>query len=161
MALASLHALARIKSTRAAAFRGLDALTVDDTGRRNRVAPDRDARPPHQRSINPTPDPLIPPSVEVVLDRRARRKILRQRPPLTPRRCDIEDRVHDGPQINKARATEPLPSRHQARNQRPLRVRHVACVTKTLPPILRTGDFSPGHEILHRRFATTTESQTR
>src|SRR5215210_1989413 len=46
VALAAFHLLGHVKPTRAAAFRGLHALTVDDAGRGSCLAPDRLASPP-------------------------------------------------------------------------------------------------------------------
>src|SRR6266852_3616822 len=70
VAVASLDSLSGVKPTRAAAFRGLGALAIDDAGRRNDIAPQRRPGTPHQRQIDPTPDAPVAPVVEVVLNSR-------------------------------------------------------------------------------------------
>src|SRR5947209_19480983 len=83
MALAALHLLGHVKSTWAAAFRGLYALAVDDAGRRRRLAPDGLTRAPDETAIDAMPRPVVPPTVEVALHGRARRKFSPERPPLS------------------------------------------------------------------------------
>src|SRR5579859_833664 len=73
--LASFDALEHVKPARPATFCGLDALTIDDAGRRHSVASQRDAHPPHQGKIDPPPDALLAPEIEVVLDGGSRRKV--------------------------------------------------------------------------------------
>ena len=130
VALAPLDPLGGIKPTRAAAFRGLDALAVDDAGRGNGVASQRQTGAPHQREIDPPPDALIAPEIEVVLNGRARRKVLRQRAPLAAGRQDIEDRVHHHAQIDFARTPEPARRGQKKAEQQPFRIRRVACITQ-------------------------------
>src|SRR3989442_1361380 len=159
VALASVHPLGGIKPAWAATFRGLHALAVDDAGRGGAVAPGRPANAPHQNEIDPTPDARVAPAVEVVLDGRARRKILRQRAPLAAGRKNIEDRIQNVAQSNLARAPDPSRRRHQRCKHHPFLIRHVACIAQAITPILLAGDFSPNHVVPPRRLAITKEAQ--
>lgn len=106
MALAPLDPFGSVKPARAAAFRGLGALAIDDAGRRNGIASCRLAGAPHQHAIDPPPEALIAPKIEVVLNGRTRRKVLRQCPPLAAGRQNIEDRVHHRAQRHLARTPQ-------------------------------------------------------
>src|SRR6059058_246691 len=98
MALAALHLLGHVKSTWAAAFRGLYALAVDDAGRRRRLAPDGLTRAPDETAIDAMPSPVVPPTVEVALHGRARRKFSPERPPLTAGSKNVKNGIHYGSQ---------------------------------------------------------------
>src|SRR3954471_262933 len=106
VSLASLDTLAGVKSARAATFRGFDTLAIDDTGRRNSVPAHRQPSTPHQRKIDPRPDALIPPKIEVVLNGGIRRKVFWQQSPLASGHQDVENRIHPPPQINFTRASD-------------------------------------------------------
>src|SRR6266566_2122025 len=150
MALAALHLLGHVKSTWAAAFRGLYALAVDDAGRRRRLAPDGLTRAPDETAIDAMPSPVVPPTVEVALHGRARRKFSPERPPLTAGSKNVKNGIHYGSQIRRSWASYSSRRRHQRLQQRPFRVCRVACKAKAVAPILQASDFSPRHGALHR-----------
>src|SRR5436309_13936545 len=89
MALAALHLLGHVKSTWAAAFRGLYALAIDDAGRRRRLAPDGLTRAPDETAIDAMASPVVSPYVEVALHCRVLRNLSREWPLLTVG-CDNE-----------------------------------------------------------------------
>src|SRR3979411_314554 len=103
VSLASLDTLAGVKSARTATFCGFDALAIDDTSRRNSVTAHRQPSAPHQRKIDPRPDALIPPKIEVVLNGGIRRKVFWQQSPLASGHQDVEDRIHHHPHITFTR----------------------------------------------------------
>src|SRR2546430_15172754 len=113
MTLAALHLLAHVKPARTAAFRGLYALAVDDAGRRSGFASLPAACAFDQRGIDSRPQARSAPAIEIILYRRARRQILRQRTPLAPCGIDVEDRIHDHPQVDLARTTAPTSPGHE------------------------------------------------
>src|SRR5215204_6472690 len=76
VALASFHLLAVVKPAWTATFCCLHTLTVDDPRRWIAVAPHQLPDAPHQHQIDPLPNARVTPSVEIVLDRRARRILL-------------------------------------------------------------------------------------
>src|SRR3990170_875282 len=82
MALASLQPLGRVKPTWAATFRSFNALAVDHASGRKQVASGHLADALDEREVDPLPDALIAPEVKIVLNGRARRKVLGQRAPL-------------------------------------------------------------------------------
>src|SRR5439155_6193996 len=92
--LAALHPLGRIKPAWTATFRGFHALAIDHAGRRNDVAPCYPANLLDKSKIDPTPNALVAPAVEIILNGRARRKVFRQRAPLAASRENVEDGVH-------------------------------------------------------------------
>jgi SAM-dependent methyltransferase len=159
VALATLHLLGHIKPAWAATFRGLHTLAVDHAGRRHSLAPVRLARALHQHEIDPTPNARIAPTIEIVLNRRTRRKILGQHPPLAPTPKNVQDRTHHDPQINLARSSNLAGRRQQWSKKIPFPVPQVACIAKVIASILFAGDFSPNHVVPPRSFATTRESQ--
>src|SRR5262249_22256183 len=134
----------------AATFRGLDALAVDDTRRRGDIASNSLASARDQNAIDPAPNSSITPVVEVILNGRARRKVLGHSSPLAPRRQNVEDRVHHRAELQLSGPTWAAALCHQRRNPPPLRVRHIVCITQGVAPILISGDFSPRHCDLHR-----------
>jgi len=108
----------------------------------------RPSRRRGERLVHQVEDAAVAQHIEVVLDRRERREVLRQHRPLAPRRRHVLDRVPDGAQIGRARSSDLAPRRHEGRNHRPLRVRAVACVAQAFAGIVSASDFSPGHGIL-------------
>src|SRR5512134_875349 len=81
-----------------------------------------------------SPRPGAPPRGEIVVHRRAWRQVSRQRPPLAPRLENVEDRVQHLAKIDLASPALTAPRYiHQRLHQRPLRIRHVARIAKTLP----------------------------
>src|SRR4029434_8143646 len=88
------------------------------------------------------------PLIEIILNRRIWRKVLRQRSALAAAGCNVENCVHDHAQADRAGTAAPRSRRHQWFDQFPLRIRHVACITKSVASILFAGDFSPTHVVL-------------
>src|SRR5205823_5423938 len=80
--LASFHLLAVVKPAWTATFCCLHTLAVDDAGRGVAVAPHHPSDAPYQHQVDPPPNAQVAPAVEVVLDRRAGRILLRQGTPL-------------------------------------------------------------------------------
>ena len=150
VALTPFDPLGNVKPAWAATFRGLGALAVDDASRGNGVASHRLAGAPYQREIDSSPNALVSPEVKVVLNGGARRKVLRQRPPLAAGRQNIKDGIHHRPQLNFSWASDAAGGRQEKREQKPFRIRHVACIAQMLAPILLAGDFGPRHCVLHR-----------
>ena len=145
VALAPSDPLGAIKPAWTAAFRGLGALAIDDPGRRDDIASQRRPSPPDERQIDPPPKALVAPEVEVVLHCGARRKALRQRTLLAAARQNIEDRVHHRPQVNFPRSPDAARRWQEKREQKPLRLRRVACINQVIAPIFFADDFSPSH----------------
>ncbi len=85
MALASLDQLGRIKAPDTTAFRGLYGLAVDDASRRAGLASRRFTRGHEKVMVESAQRSVGTPSIEVTLDRAARRELLRQHPPLATR----------------------------------------------------------------------------
>lgn len=150
MTLAPLDALSHVKPTRAATFRGLCTLAIDNPSGRHEIAPLPFAHPSNQRVVHRVPETRSTPFVEIIPNRRTRRKVFRQRAPLASRRRDVEDRVHDHAKTDFAWPTTSAPRRHKRLNDFPLLIRHVACVAQSIATILFAGDFSPRHLCLHR-----------
>src|SRR3954470_21003102 len=100
-----------------AAFRALDALAVDDRGGGacffSRQFPHLD----EQGEVKSLQRAIPFPQLEVVMDRAARRKILRQSAPLAPRRKQVEDAVHNLPDSHLAMPTRTLLRRDQRFDQ--------------------------------------------
>src|SRR5260370_11720783 len=133
MALAAHHPLGRVKPTWAAAFRGLHALTVDDARRGANAASVGLSYLHNEIGIDAAPSPIVAPAIEIILNRRARWEVLRQRPPLTPGRQNVEDRIQHAAKIDRSRAAKPTLLGHEWSNQTPFSIRQIACVTTTVP----------------------------
>src|ERR1700734_562601 len=159
VALTALDLLARVKPAWTAAFRSLRRLAVDDAGGRARRAPGALARCHHQHVVDGHKRSAARPLIKITLDGRPRREIPRQLPPLTTGRGHVQHRVHNRAQIALSWPTDQSTRRHQRLNQLPLRFRQVACVTQSVPHIVRSSDFGPGHRDLPRIFANPMESQ--
>src|SRR5208283_2133890 len=95
MALATLDLLGGVEAARPASLSRLDRLAVDDDRRRRSVAALRLARAHHEHTDDLGPQSAVAPSVEPVLHRRERRKVLRQQSPRTARADQIEQRIQD------------------------------------------------------------------
>ena len=135
------------------------ALAVDDGRRWLCGAPKLLSRSPDQNGDDPLPPSGIAPGIEVALNRRVWRKLPWQRAPLTTRRQNIEDRLYHSTQIGRSRPAQLARWRQQASKQRPFRIRHIACVTQSVPSIVCASGLSPGHGDLPRIFANPMESQ--
>jgi hypothetical protein len=157
--LSPVDALASVEASRASGLGRWRTLAVNDGCRRPRLAAKSATRPPNQRGDDSLPPTGIAPSVEVTLDRRAWRKIPWQSAPLAAGGQDVENRLNHPTQIGRTWPVQPPPPRKPARDQIPLRIRHIACIAESVASILRTSDFSPRHRALPRIFANPKESQ--
>src|SRR6266446_7166844 len=149
----SLHDALPISWT--AAFRRLHGLAVDDAGRRGALAIRGQARALDQGPIDPRPHPPVAPIVEIMLNRRERRKVFRQGTPLAAGRKAVEDRIHDRAKVNLARTPDLARLRQQRAQQYPLLRCRVACIAKPFAAIYFAGGFGPSHVV------PIVESQTR
>ena len=95
MTFAPVDLLAGIITARAASLRGLDALAVDDRGRRTGFAPDPLAIRYHQRMVDLLEQAGIAPGCKPAIDRAPGRKVLRQLAPRTARAHHVENAVDD------------------------------------------------------------------
>src|SRR5450830_1385351 len=120
MALAPIHVLARIIATRSTLFRRLDRLAVDDARRGFRVSALPNPLLPAQFLAYPLPRAAVPPVAEVVLNRRPGRQIMGQQPPRATRAQQVQDGIHNLPQIMLAWMARP-PLRQQGLNDRLIR----------------------------------------
>src|SRR5450631_40584 len=157
--LAPLDLLACIITARTATFRGFYRLTVDDTRGRARLPTLVLARHDDERVVDRQPRPITRPRVKIPLHGRVRRKLLWKLPPLATRRSNVEQRIHYLADVCLARTSDRIRSRHQRLDQRPLRIRRVACVAKAIPPIMQSSDLSPGHRVTPSILAKPIESQ--
>src|SRR4029079_6069494 len=89
--------------------------------------------------------PVPVPQVEVLPDGAARRQVLRQRLPLTPRPEHIKDRVEDLTNVHRSRAAAALGRTDQRSHQRPFGVRQITLVTQAAP-VGRRSMFRLPHE---------------
>src|ERR1043166_135447 len=159
MTLAPLHSLGRIKPPWTATFRGFGGLAVDDPGRGGGLASDRSASARQKSSVDAAPQLGVTPIVEVILNRRERREVLRQRAPLAPGGEEIKHCVEHGAKVDLPRPPHAFSPRKLARNQLPLGIGQITCVPQAIAAILFAGGFGPRHVVLPRRIATTKESQ--
>ena len=98
-----------------------------------------------ESKIDPPLDVSVEPVVEIVLHGRVRRKVFGQRTLCAPSCQDVENRVHHLAQIDLARTPNMACWWKKERQQQPLRIGHVACISKVITSILFAGDFSPSH----------------
>ena len=97
---------------------------------RTGLAPQGNARHGYQREVDRPPQAAVPPGIEVTLNRRDRRKPLRQRPPLAAGPGDIEQRVHNRPEFGRSRSSRRFRVRHERCDQRPFPIRQRICATR-------------------------------
>src|SRR5215210_7956189 len=159
MALAAFDEFARIKAPRPAAFGGLDALAIDNPGVGRSVAAKPLAGSEEKRVVDGGPSSFVPPGVEIALHRRGRREVLWQHPPLAAGGGDEEDRVHHPAQLRRPLAAEALGLWHERRDQAPLGIAGVACISRAAANIVAASGFGPSHRDLLRIFANPKESQ--
>ena len=76
-------------------FRALDALAVDDGGGRARLARGGFAALHVERVMDAIERAVPAPQIEVIVDRRARRQVLRDRAPLAAGAQDVHQAVDD------------------------------------------------------------------
>jgi len=143
--LAALDLLASIKATGAATFRGSNRLAIDDARGRTGLSSSLLARRHHQRMVDQFPASISNPDIEVSLDGRIGRKLLRQLAPLASRRGDVEQGLDDRTQPGRATSPKVSPPGHEGHDHRLFRIGQIACIAQVGTPILRPSDFSPGH----------------
>jgi hypothetical protein len=73
---------------------------------------------------------VVAPQIKVIEQRRARRQVFRDRPPLASRAEDVHDPVHHLADVDRAFVAAGLGRRDQRRNLRPLLVREVTRVAQ-------------------------------
>jgi hypothetical protein len=159
MPLSPVNAFAGVVASRAPGVRRRSALAVNDPCGRCRPSPKLATGLTDQSLDDFLPSPGITPSIKIALNRRTRRKFLWQQPPLTSRRQKEEDRLHHLAQVHFPGATQMPSRRHPAGDQRPFRIRQIACIAQATTPILLTSGFSPWHGDLPRIFTNPKESQ--
>src|ERR1700676_1282027 len=157
--LASLDLLASIIATGAATLRRFHGLAVNDACGRARFAPLVLARRDDERVVDRQPRPITRPRGEIPLNRRVGRKLFWKLPPLATRRSNVEQRIHQIAHIRLARASNQIRNRNERLDQRPLRVRQVACIAKAFPSIVSSSDLIPGHRVTPSILAKPIESQ--
>ncbi len=150
VALAAFDLLAGVVAPGAAAFRGFHRLAVDHAGRRAGLPTRPLARGDTSAWLIRASVPSLRPAVEISLHRRDRAENP-SAAPATGSRSTPGTRWHPPPRASSVSRGRPSRIRfgHEGLDQRPLRIRHVACIAQTWPPILRAGDLSPGHRVLH------------
>lgn len=131
--LATQGLLSGVIAANPAAFAGFHALTVDDPRRRASLAAFQVTCLHRQYEADRFQSPAVPPVVEIALNRRVGREVLRRLHPLAARRYQIQDRVEYFPQICRARPSNAVRCRHKRRDQSPLGVAQVACITAAHP----------------------------
>jgi len=148
MTLAPLDPLGHVKPAWTTTFRSFHTLAVDHPSRGSASASLSFTHSSDQSAVDRTPQAGAAPLVEIILNRRTRREVFRQCAPLAAAGRNVEDRIHDHSQTDLAGTTAPASQGHQRLDQSPLRIRHVACITQSIAPILLSGDFSPTHVVL-------------
>jgi len=151
MAFAALDLFARVVTARTAAFRGLDRLAIDDPGRGAGFAILAFAGHLQEKEIDPLPQAIFLPRVEVVLHRSPLGEIARQQTPRTRRSQNVQQSLDNLPQLYLSRSPQLLLRRHVGLDQRPFRIGQITCVTKIFAPILTASGFSP-HVVSPRAF---------
>ncbi|SNY91746.1 hypothetical protein SAMN04515647_1986 [Cohaesibacter sp. ES.047] len=94
IALAALDLFPHVISGKPAAFRGFDALAINDISRRTGSSPFQFKAPHGQEMIDPGPQASIAPSIKISANRRDQRKVLGQNPPLATAATNIKDRIY-------------------------------------------------------------------
>src|SRR5580704_11307619 len=159
MPFAAVDTLTGIVASRTTGLSRRCTLAVDDRHRRPGLAPQLPASLPNQSCDDFLPSSGIAPSVKIALDRRVRRKLLRQGTPLAASGQNVKNRLQNLAQIHFSWSTQSTSTRKPPCDQRPLRVGHIACVPQVTALILGTSDFSPWHDALPRIFANPKESR--
>ena len=73
------------------------------------------------------------PQIEIIVDRRARRQVLGDRPPLAAGAQDIHQTVDDLPHVHRTLVAAALGRRNERLNQRPFLVRQIARIAQPAP----------------------------
>src|SRR5216683_5456785 len=100
MPLTPVNTFAGVVASRATGLGRRCALTVNDRCCWSGLAAKLTARLPNQSCNDFLPSPGIAPGIKIALNRRVRRKFLRQRPPLTSGGQNEEDRLHHLAQVH-------------------------------------------------------------
>ena len=159
VSLAPIDALAGIKAAWAAGLRRRSTLAIEDSRGRHGFTPEFPAGLPNQSSDDLVPSGGISPRVKIALDSRVRRELARQGSPLAAGGQNVENCLHDLPQIDFPWPPTSPARRHLPGDQRPLRISQIACVAQPIALILNASDFGPRHRALPRIFANPKESQ--
>ena len=126
---------------------GFSGLTVDDTRSRAGLAASSDARRLHQVKIYRPPKTGITPRIEIALNRRNRRKPLRQCAPLAAGPGDVQERIDNRAKLGRSRATRLLHLRHERLDQCPLPIRQCICTTLPRTAISPASGLRPTHPV--------------
>src|SRR5271157_4801031 len=111
-------------------FRALDALAVDDRGGRARLARDGLAALRIKRVVDAIERAVPAPQVEIIVERRARRQVLGDRPPLTPGAQDIHQAVDNLAHDDMTPVAAAPGRRNERLHQRPFLVRQIARIAQ-------------------------------
>jgi hypothetical protein len=125
MAFTAFDFLARIKAARADSFRRLDRLAVDHSRAGARLPAGCFARRHHQKMIDRLPRFIVSPPIEVALNGGEGRKVLGQHAPLATGLGDVEDCIHHGPKIRRARPTATVLRRQMRLDDCPFFIRRI------------------------------------
>lgn len=126
MPLAALDLLAGVKAPNAAALGGLDALAVDDAGARAGLTPFQFTCLSHQMPADRLQKAAVAPIIKVALHRRIGWEVPGQQRPRTTARRQIQDRIHDLPQIRRPWPADRLGPGQERRNQCPFPITQIA-----------------------------------
>jgi hypothetical protein len=115
---------------RAAGLGRLHRLAVQDAGRRRRLLAGQHPDVGPEGGVDPLPDALIPPGVEVVRHRLPRREVVGQHPPTGPAPGQVQDGVDDLPQgVGAGPAGGPIALRKEVFDVVPLEVGEITRVS--------------------------------
>lgn len=145
VALAALDLLAGIIPTNPAAFGGLHALAIDDTGSRAGFPAFHVSGVHHQMMIEAGQQTTVAPVIEIALHRRDRREVSGQHPPLAAGRCYIQDRVRYRTQAGGARPPRQPRLRQERLDQALFPVCQIACIAAMPPLIITPSGLGPSH----------------
>ena len=107
-------------------FRALDALAVDDGGGLARFAGGLLATARVKRIMDAVERAVPAPQIEIIVDRRARRQVLGDRPPLAAGAQHIHQAVDDFTYVHRPPVAAALPRPDERLRQRPFLVGQVA-----------------------------------
>jgi hypothetical protein len=141
MSFGSGDFLAAIVSARAACFRDLGRLAVEDRGGGRAFSPRLAPHLFRQTVVDPLPDSGRGPLAEQALRRIPVWKILRQIAPGAARAIQVQDRVHDRPAADRSPSTVRVQLGQPARAFLQLLVRHIRGITYHLSAFHRYDSF--------------------
>src|SRR5271169_78760 len=111
-------------------FCALHALAVDDRGGRARLARGGLAALRIKRVVDAIERAVPAPQVEIIVERRARRQVLGDRPPLTPGAQDLYQAVDDFAHDDMTPIAAALGRRNERLHKRPFLVRQIARIAQ-------------------------------